>query len=43
MKFTKWGKRKGRHGDGHLSLEDDTMTIPSEDHQHAVKVNATEI
>ena len=43
MKFTKWGKRKGRHGDGHLSLDDDTMAIPSEDHQHTVKVSTTEM
>ena len=38
MRFTKWGKRRGRHGDGNMSLDDDAMTISTEDHQHTVKV-----
>ena len=39
MRFTKWGKRKGRHGDGQMPLDDDTMSIPTDDHQHTVKVS----
>ena len=39
-RFTKWGKRKGRHGDGQLALDDDAMSIPpGDDHQHTVKVS----
>lgn len=39
-RFTKWGKRKGRHGDGQLALDDDSMSIPpADDHQHTVKVS----
>ena len=38
MRFTKWGKRKGRQSDGNLSIDEDTMMIPSEDQQHTVKV-----
>jgi hypothetical protein len=39
-RFTKWGKRKGRHGDGQMGLDDDAMSIPpADDHQHTVKVS----
>ena len=39
-RFTKWGKRKGRHGDGQIALDDDAISIPAGgDQQHTVKVS----